>query len=244
VTYFAFLLVFVVPPTLVLVALMLRRPPGRIDLRRHWIGTGILILIALVWTTPWDNYLVANRIWTYGPDRVVGTVWFVPIEEYVFIVLEPILIASLLALLLPPGIAGSSRWRNGQPALRSLALLVGIGATLAGLLGLRADPTTYLGLILVWFVPPVLIQWLFDPATLVRHARTVLLGTFIPAGYLTLADSFALRDGIWNISAETVTGITLGNVPLEEFVFFAVTSLLVAQGLVLWHSLPVRPRTP
>lgn len=243
-TYFAFLLVFVIPPTLVLAVIAFRRQPGDLDHRRHWLGAGILVLIALVWTTPWDNYLVANRIWTYGPDRVVGTVWYVPIEEYVFIVLETILIACLLALLIRPGIGGSSRWRNGQPALRGLALLVGLIVLAAGVLSLRSAPGTYLGLILVWFAPPVLIQWLFDPATLLRHSPTVLLGTIIPAIYLSLADSFAIRDGIWDISAATVTGLSLGNVPLEEFVFFAVTSLLVAQGLVLWHSLPSRPQTP
>lgn len=243
-TYSMFLLVFVIPPILVLAMIAVWRSSGRIDLRRHLVGTGILVLIALIWTTPWDNYLVAHRIWTYGADRVVGTIWFVPIEEYVFIVLETILIACLLVLLIRPEIAGSSRWRSGQPILRGLAFLVGSIAIGGGLLALRSDPGTYLGLILVWFAPPVLLQWLFDPLTLLRQYSTVLLGTMIPATYLTLVDSFALSDGIWNISPETVTGLNLGNVPLEEFVFFTVTSLLVTQGLVLWHSLPARTQLP
>ncbi len=237
-TYLTFLLVFIVPPTLALAAISFFLKPNGLDLRRHWLGTGILAVIALVWTTPWDNYLVAQGIWTYGPDRVLGTLGTVPFEEYAFMVLETALNASLLALVIRPGIVDL---KSRQTVRRVTALGVGLAIFGGGLFAvLGSDSFTYLGLILVWFLPPVLLQWLFDPGTLLRNALPILLGTLLPATYLTLADSFALHDGIWSIPAGTITGWTLGNVPIEEFTFFAITSLLVAQGLVLWHSLPTR----
>ena len=34
--------------------------------------------IAFVYTTPWDNYLVAREVWGYPPGRVLATIGFVP----------------------------------------------------------------------------------------------------------------------------------------------------------------------
>ena len=54
-----------------------------------WIAIGIHILLALIYTTPWDNYLVATGVWYYNPQLVTGIVFgYVPIEEYTFFVLE------------------------------------------------------------------------------------------------------------------------------------------------------------
>ncbi|MEX1048332.1 MAG: lycopene cyclase domain-containing protein, partial [Akkermansiaceae bacterium] len=86
------------------------------------------------------------------------------------------------------------------------------------------------------------IQWFFDPAVLIRERKFVIIGTLIPSIYFGLADSFAIGSGIWEISSTLTTGVKIFNLPLEELLFFVVTSLLLAQGLVLWHSLrPPRP---
>ena len=50
------------------------------------------VLIALIWTTPWDNYLVATRVWWYDPALVTGlTLGWVPIEEYTFFVVQTLM---------------------------------------------------------------------------------------------------------------------------------------------------------
>jgi lycopene cyclase domain len=56
----------------------------------------IVCLIAFTYTTPWDNYLVAQEVWWYGANRVVGTIGYVPVEEYMFFVLQPILTGLFL----------------------------------------------------------------------------------------------------------------------------------------------------
>ena len=88
-TYLAFHALFILPPIAVL-ALALRGRLAAIHLRAG-LFLAILPLIALVYTTPWDNYLVWRGVWVYGPDRVIGTIGWVPIEEYLFFLLQPLL---------------------------------------------------------------------------------------------------------------------------------------------------------
>lgn len=95
--YPLFLLLFLVIP-ITLLALLLRE---RIRARWWRVAVGLTVLLALVYTTPWDNYLVATRVWSYDPARVWNIVLgYVPLEEYLFFVLQPILGAlTALALL-------------------------------------------------------------------------------------------------------------------------------------------------
>ncbi len=48
--------------------------------------------LAVVYTTPWDNYLVATRVWYYDPRLVLNIqLGFVPLEEYLFFILQTLL---------------------------------------------------------------------------------------------------------------------------------------------------------
>jgi lycopene cyclase domain-containing protein len=59
---------------------------------RVWVGIAVHVILAVLYTTPWDNYLVATGVWYYNPELVTGLVLgYVPIEEYTFFVLETIL---------------------------------------------------------------------------------------------------------------------------------------------------------
>ena len=49
-----------------------------------------------------------------------------------------------------------------------------------------------------------------------------------------LADRVAIGQGIWDITDATRTGVDLFGLPVEEAVFFLLTNLLVAKGLVLF----------
>lgn len=71
---------FTIPPTIVL---WLLNRPFQCQLYRAKLV--LLPTIAFVWTTPWDNELVRQRAWRYPRSCVLGTVGFVPIEEYFFV---------------------------------------------------------------------------------------------------------------------------------------------------------------
>lgn len=242
-TYAEFLLIFLVLPTTLLIgaAHHLRRRGGlkEADLKYHWLGVGILAFIAFVWTTPWDNYLIAKGVWDSPPDRILFRIGYVPIEEYAFFVLMPVFNGALLCLLFNQRRfrPTKSTWREKQTRARGLLLLFGALLMFAGWWLLKDASGSYLGLIIVWFTPPLMIQWNFDPAGLFQGRSIVAAGTLLPLLYFALVDSLAIQLGIWEISPAHTTGLGLPNLPIEEFIFFAVTSLLLAQGMALWHSL-------
>ena len=77
-TYFGFLLRFLVIPILIFLAITHRDTQrnkhisGFRNGKAVWIGIAIHVLLAVVYTTPWDNYLVATRVWYYNPHLVTG----------------------------------------------------------------------------------------------------------------------------------------------------------------------------
>jgi len=94
-TYFGFLLRFLVIPILLLLFITWRekeQPTPSFVKRLVWSGIFIHVFLAVAYTTPWDNYLVATGVWYYNPELVTGIVLgYVPLEEYTFFVLETIL---------------------------------------------------------------------------------------------------------------------------------------------------------
>lgn len=94
-SYGQFLVVFLVVPIVVL-GFALR---GRIT-RRYLSSVATLATVAFVYTTPWDNAIVALGVWTYDPALIAGLViGVVPLEEYLFYFLQTIL-TSLVVLAL------------------------------------------------------------------------------------------------------------------------------------------------
>ena len=92
-TYFGFLLRFLVVPILVFLAITYwdnrrnKQIAGFRNGRAVWIAIAVHVVLAVVYTTPWDNYLVATGVWYYNPALVTGIViGYVPIEEYTFFV--------------------------------------------------------------------------------------------------------------------------------------------------------------
>ena len=91
-TYALFLLLFVIAPA-ALLAFALRRHLTR----RYLAMIGLVIVIAVAYTTPWDNYLVASGVWRYDPALVTGIlIGWVPIEEYAFFVVQVVFTALVL----------------------------------------------------------------------------------------------------------------------------------------------------
>jgi len=86
-TYSTFLLIFVCIP-LAALAFVSRQWLRR----RHLLMLALMAAIAVIYTTPWDNYLVATGVWYYDP-RLVWRILlgYVPLEEYLFFVLQSFL---------------------------------------------------------------------------------------------------------------------------------------------------------
>ncbi len=230
-TYFAFHLIFIVPPILLL-AWLQRRPFAGIGGRRAWLALPLIALVAFIYTTPWDNYLVWRGIWEYPIGRVVGKIGYVPIEEYLFFLLQTILTGLWLYWLL--AYQSKPVQQESSSKLRVLMPICGITLSIAGFLMLRYDSTLYLGLILAWAAPIFSLQWIVGTATLWAMKRIWLIGALVPTLYLWIADRIAIGNGIWQISDAYTTGLQLFGLPIEEATFFLMTNLLVVQGILLF----------
>ncbi|QDE88240.1 hypothetical protein BHS06_04325 [Myxococcus xanthus] len=99
----------------------------------------------------------------------------------------------------------------------------------------------YLIHLLGWTLPVIAFQLVM----LIRHykersgavLKAVLPPAFIMGLYLSIADHLAISTGIWNFGEGKHLGVYLGVVPLEEVVFFLITSVLVSLGLALFTGL-------
>lgn len=239
-TYFGFLLRFLVIPILILLGVTLwneRRGRTRAPSLRGtpvWLAIGLHMLVALVYTTPWDNYLVATGVWWYDPALVTGIVFgWVPIEEYTFFVLQPILVGLWLVLLAqlltfrPESLRANLRlW---SPLLVGVLWLASVVVLLTG-----KQPATYMALLLGWSLPPIMLQLAFGADILWRYRRVVFLSIVPVTLYLITADALAIHAGTWTIDPAQSFGIYLGGVlPIEEFAFFLMTNILLTSGIVL-----------
>ena len=239
-TYFGVLLRFIGPPLVILVAVTLydRQHRSLPETFRTWPTWAILwghVLIALVYTTPWDNYLVANRIWWYEPSLVTGiTLWWVPIEEYTFFVVQALLVGLWILTLMRRLPLPDVPFRP-HPRARwiSFGLVAALWAVWVIVFFAGWSPGRYMALLLAWFLPPVLLQLGFGADILWHYRRLVLVALLVPTVYLCILDAAAIASGTWTISPRYTVGLELGVLPLEEITFFFMTNVLIAFGMVL-----------
>jgi lycopene cyclase domain-containing protein len=238
-TYALFLAVFLVIPIAILLWLL-----HRSLCRPHLIWIGLLMAVALVYTTPWDNYLVANRIWWYHPKLVTGiTIGWVPIEEYTFFLLQP-LMSGLWFLFISRSVPDSEHVES-RPHLRLMSVIGCAALWLVAviLLSVGWKPATYLALMLAWGLPPVMLQMGTGADILWTHWRKLLLTILPTTLYLTAADSLAINGGTWTINPMRSLGVMIGGVlPLEELLFFLLTNTLITFAMTLLSEASMRGR--
>ncbi len=242
-TYLTFHLVFILPA--IALALVARRWTREAPLagtgppRATW-AIPLTAAIALVYTTPWDNHIIREGVWVYGPDRVLGVIGYVPVEEYAFFVLQPLLIGLWLyrALERRPftgEIAGEqTRWIGA--ALFGVITAVGV----AMLLGPRSG--FYMGMILGGFGPVLAGLWLYGGPHFAALAGRWVPVVAILTAYLWVCDRIAIADGIWDITTPTSYDLDPLGLPIEEAAFFVVTNLLSVFSILLFlHGDRIRP---
>jgi lycopene cyclase domain-containing protein len=251
--YFGFLARFVVLPLVVVGFLTWRdqkrgkRLPAALS---NYPERAVLlghVVTAVAYTTPWDNYLVATKVWWYDPQKVSGmTIGWVPIEEYTFFVLQSLLTGLWTLLwarrlpvaenLYPPSLS----MRVGACAVLGVFWIASVTSLFRG-----HQASNYLDLTLTWALPPIMLQTLLGVDILWRHRQLVALGIIPTTLYLAAADSLALGAGTWTINPRKTLNIHLPNkLPLEEGIFFLLTNTLLVFGMILVLSPESERRIP
>lgn len=247
-SYFGFLAIFLgIPIALLTGVTVWERQQGRritAVLSAYPVVTVLIIhiIIAVTYTTPWDNYLVATNVWWYDPELVTGIVWgYVPIEEYTFFVVQPIMTGLWLWFLARrDSLMPTQTWEQRDVAQAnrfrqiSIGLLIITWIVMVGILIFGWQPGTYLALELGWAILPLLLQFWFG-GDIIWHYRKLILAAIIPTTlYLSGADALAIESGTWTIDPAQSLNIYLGGVlPIEEFIFFLLTNSMLCLGMTL-----------
>ncbi|MFB6169277.1 MAG: lycopene cyclase domain-containing protein [Haloferacaceae archaeon] len=228
-SYLGFHAVFVLPPLLVLILLRppLLRPSGRAERT----ALAILVAAAVLYTTPWDSYMIDRGVWYYGDGTVLARVAAVPLGEYLFFILQTVVTGLWLSWYDVDPSFEPGDWRATP---RVAGALVALGAAAAGVALLTTANGFYLGAILAWACPLFALQWAVGGGYLVRAWTDWLPAALVPTLYFAAADRVAIGLGIWTIAPETSTGLLVLGLPIEEGAFFLVVTLLVVWGMTLY----------
>ncbi|THW55265.1 Lycopene beta-cyclase, partial [Aureobasidium pullulans] len=230
---------YTIPPAIAL-TLLYRPLLTRLDVYKILF----LITIAVVSTTPWDSYLIRTRIWSYPENAVIGPkVFDIPLEELFFFVIQTYNTSILYLLLSKPTFhpvylrrqEKNDRWKYMKLAGQ---LLLGLLMKKAITLIREEGAGTYMGLILAWAVPFLLLLWsLAYQFILGLPITNTLLPILLPTLYLWIVDTLALRRGTWVIESGTKLGTHLWpGLEIEEAVFFLLTNTLIVFGLVAFDN--------
>ncbi len=91
---------------------------------------------------------------------------------------------------------------------------------------------------LVWLLGcagPILVgQWIVYGKVLAAEWRAVFGAAALVGVYLSAVDGLAIADRVWEFSPALTLGVRIGPVPIEEILFFLLTSLLVTQSMTLF----------
>lgn len=229
-TYLQIHIIYTIPPT-ILLFIILR--PFINAFERFKLTT--LIALAIVYTTPWDNYIVYNKAWWYRKDAVLATIGYVPIEEYMFFVIQTIM--STLWTMLCMRWSLSSLHLKHENSFHFYSIRYSVMALVTGLIvwgWLNANPGTktfYMGSICWWALLVVFGLWYGAGNYAFRRRYAVALSVLVPTAYLCAVDLVALRDGVWHINEKTSFEIFFfDDLPIEEATFFLITNTIVVLG--------------
>lgn len=106
--------------------------------------------------------------------------------------------------------------------------------------------------LVAWIGGVAVLQWLGFRRLLWRNRRAIVYPTLILGTYLVLTDIVAVHYGVWYFDPQFILAGAVSSswavfllkpfgVPVEEWLFFYLTALLVAQSFILF--LPNRLRT-
>jgi lycopene beta-cyclase len=244
-TYAQFLLVILLPLVAAAAAVLAFRLRRSTTTARPALPRSVAVMalalpvIALVYTTPWDSWLICNSVWGYPPGTITATAFGVPLEEYIFMVGTTV-ITGCWTLGVSVGLSSGSGRDTGtalgdghvRRRVRAAGLWLAAGG--AGAVAAAVEShALYGGSQLAWFAPPLALQAVCGADILRASWRLRIVG-LATTPVLWAADAVGIRTGAWYIGTDSTVGLRLlGVLPLEEATFFLLVNLLIVNSVVL-----------
>ncbi len=91
----------------------------------------------------------------------------------------------------------------------------------------------YLVFLLAWALPILGLQWIVGWRKLWQQRTKWPWVILVVGSYLTLADAVAIGQHVWFFQPALISGWTIGNVPIEEALFYFLTTAMIVQGFVM-----------
>ena len=85
--YIILMTIFAVIPSLVLLFILRKS----LNLKNLGISLFILFIIGVLW----DQLSVRLGIWSFSEDKIIGNLFGIPVEEYIFFIFVPLLVISV-----------------------------------------------------------------------------------------------------------------------------------------------------
>lgn len=204
----------------------------------HTSTLAALLGIVLLFTYPWDSIAVRYGIWDFPNDRIIRRIGVLPVEEIGFFVIQTVEVALLTVIVLHTTSHSTIAHdvATSTTGLLLAILLLGVFMIARRTRGVPQDALRfhYARHLFLWFLPVVCLQWIVGWSILLPRLVAVLVPTIVIGTYLTLADVKAVREGIWFFDTRRTTGhVLFGILPWEECAFFYLTSLVVAQSIII-----------
>lgn len=201
-----------------------------------WWCVGLVMVPVFLATTPWDNYAVARGVWDFPEDRIWFRIKYLPVEEYLFFILQTVEVILVMHLLIDVDAVNSLDrvygWQDVVMGVSAIGLWGWVGWWFRGRVKLGGD---YFWHLFFWFGPVFFFQWLVGWEILWPRMGWILLSSVGVGGYLALTDWVAIGKGIWFFDEKQTCGVKVGGVvPVEEVCFFVFVSILVAQSYLLF----------
>lgn len=237
-TYFAFHLIFTLP-LFIFVVWLNKKNPLAIS-KTSLYGTLTLIFLAVSYTTPWDSYLIKEKVWTYSPGNVLTTFYRIPVEEYFFFIIQTVIGCLFTSYLLQ--FFNKQEIKTLVLSVKNFLYFLASMIFLAGLFFMTdfSGPYLYLNLIIFWSLPILILQWCLGWKVLKSFYQVLLVATACLTFYFWVADSVAIYQQIWIFPQGTISGFEILNLlPIEEALFFLVTNLMVVQGYILFTQVNI-----
>ncbi|KAJ3311071.1 hypothetical protein HDV04_004385 [Boothiomyces sp. JEL0838] len=230
-TYLDFHLIYTLPPLLLLWIVM-----------KRWLTildySAIILLntMAIVYTIGWDSKIIHMGVWEYSKNRVIGSLFKVPIEEIAFFSIQSTTVALFCTMVFfsqcyisPLSYVGKNHY--GSKAVLISTVLLALAS--ANKLYLQEERFTYISMMIFWASFPIAFLTWMGGTYILNHSLTkLLIAICLPTFYYALADSIAIKESIWIISETKTLGINTPwlDIPIEEFIFFLVTNVMLVFG--------------
>jgi 15-cis-phytoene synthase / lycopene beta-cyclase len=199
---------------------------------------GCITTAAVLYSVPLYNYYVYNGVKTYSPESVLAVIGNVPVEEYMLVVVQSVLTslwASMFVLWSTPCLNFNYDKRSYQ-LIRWLPITLLSTVTAAGYtMVVSAQDKFYLGCILLWASPAIMIMW--------YGAGNFFVKKIIPSSIAIAGPTLYMCWIHWTTAKNHNDS---GVLALEELLFFFVTNLMVvlagscydkAYGMIVTYSL-------